>query len=487
MNSFQFDTVIIGAGPAGLAASLRLRKKGHRVLVIEKNSKIGGKLDNLSWQGYRWDKGPSLFTDPDQVIDLFRLFNREPLDYFDYIELNESCRYFDQENSFILFRDKQKTKEQLSKIFEAKQVDNYYRYLKDIHTTNEKIGKIFIENPKLKWYNLLAISKWKLYPFFLKKKLRTTLDLHNASFFKGNSLHKVFNRFGTYNGSDPRRMSGIYSVIPNLELNEGSFFPIEGMRSIVDSLYNLATEVNIDFLFEANPSVSQSEKGYLISIDDKSILTKNVICAIDHLQFYKSVFKDTQLFKKYDKYERSTSGIVFYWAMNTTTEQFGVHNIIFSDNYNKEFREIFDDKKIPEDPTVYVHISSKVKKDDAPEGGENWFVMINTPAGIEITDEAIDQSRRLVQNKLEKVLNKNISSHIIFEDVWQNAHIEKLTGSVGGAIYGPASNELLSTFKRHDNKSEKYKNVYFVGGTVHPGGGIPLVLRSAKIVSDLIE
>jgi phytoene dehydrogenase-like protein len=165
-----------------------------------------------------------------------------------------------------------------------------------------------------------------------------------------------------------------------------------------------------------------------------------------------------------------------------------LHNIFFSKNYSEEFEHIFDKKTLFEDPTIYINITSKEKSDDAPAGCENWFVMINAPGDYgQDWSELVAQARQNIIDKLNRLLQVDLSELIETEEVLTPPLIEKRTSSYRGALYGAASNSKFAAFLRHPNFSRKLKNLYFVGGSVHPGGGIPLCLLSAKITSEIID
>jgi phytoene dehydrogenase-like protein len=185
---------------------------------------------------------------------------------------------------------------------------------------------------------------------------------------------------------------------------------------------------------------------------------------------------------------KSSSGIVFYWGIKRQFDQLGLHNIFFSADYKAEFEKIFNEQTISDDPTVYINITSKHKPDDAPEGCENWFVLINVPANEgQNWEELVDKTRQNVITKLSNILKTDISKLIENEEVLDPKWIEIRTSSVQGALYGNSSNNKYVAFLRHPNFSSKIRNLYFVGGSVHPGGGIPLALSSAKIMSDMIQ
>lgn len=481
---------IIGAGIAGLAVAIRLKKLGFNVHVFEKSSTHGGKLTELKTDSFRWDKGPSLFTLPHLVDELFELCDKNPRDYFSYSKLSHHCSYYFHDDFRIDFiADSTLLKKQLAEKFNVEIANDVIDYFNQSKKTYEGIGQFFIDNPSLKWYDFLTPKLIKRYPQFLTKKLRLSLNDYNKSKLKHDKLIQLFNRYGTYNGSNPYQMSGLYSMVPHLEQNVGTYFPNEGMRSIVDSLFKLAQEEGVTFNFNSSILSIQPEKnGYKLNLlNDAEMKTDIVVSAIDHLNFYKNILKDNQLFEYYRQQERSTSGLILYLGLRRTIDELNVHNIFFSKDYLKEFNQLFKVKKIPDDPTFYVHVSSKHVKSDAINGGQNLFVMINTPAGIEVTNDDIENCKAKFIQRIQKHFHVDITNEIIVDENWTTQGIEQDTGSWQGALYGASSNNKMAALKRHGNKQKKYPNIYFCGGTVHPGGGIPLVLKSSKIVADLIQ
>ncbi|MDA0986213.1 MAG: FAD-dependent oxidoreductase [Bacteroidetes bacterium] len=355
-------------------------------------------------------------------------------------------------------------------------------------STYEQIGNFFTDNPPAGIKDIFKRDLIIRYPHFLTSKLRKTLHQYNHTALGDKKIVQIFDRFGTYNGSNPFKMSALYSMIPHLEQNKGTFFPTGGMRAIVDSLYNLAVEQGVKFKFNQTiNSISEMEnRSFVIKSGMESFVVDKVVCAIDHLPFYEYILKDVQLLAKYRKQERSSSALVFYWAVDKVIPEFGLHNIFFSENYREEFEAIFKTKNFSISPTIYIHISSVINHEDAPENCQNWFVMFNTPAGISPTTKQIIELRELVFKQMDLHFKIDLNEHILFEKTWDAKGIEADTGSEQGALYGASSNGKLAALRRHGNKSKKYQNLYFCGGTVHPGGGIPLVLKSAKIVSHLM-
>jgi phytoene dehydrogenase-like protein len=213
-----------------------------------------------------------------------------------------------------------------------------------------------------------------------------------------------------------------------------------------------------------------------------------IISNMDVWYTYTLLLKDFKVPARLKNQERSSSALIFYWGINERFPNMDLHNIFFTEDYQEEFKQIWEEKTISSDPTIYVHISSKNNQQDAPEGSENWFTMINVPSNTgQDWDELIRISRKNIIDKLSRNLGKDISQLITCEFVLDPRGIDKKTFSYQGSLYGSSSNSQFSAFLRHANFSSAIKDLYFAGGSVHPGGGIPLALLSAKIVDGLIK
>jgi phytoene dehydrogenase-like protein len=202
---------------------------------------------------------------------------------------------------------------------------------------------------------------------------------------------------------------------------------------------------------------------------------------------YRKMLPDHRAPERTLSQERSSSALIFYWGMKRLSPDLDLHNIFFSDDYPGEFRKIFDEKSLSEDPTVYINITAKESPEDAPSGGENWFVMINAPGDYgQDWDALVKQARKAILRKLSRMLSVELEDYIAVEEVLTPGGIAARTSSYRGALYGAASNNRFAAFLRHPNFSHRIKDLYFAGGSVHPGGGIPLSLLSAKIVSNSV-
>jgi phytoene desaturase len=482
--------VIIGAGVAGIATAIRLAVKGYAVEVFEANATPGGKLVEINNSGFRFDAGPSLLTIPQYIDELFELAGKDPAQYFQYQQLDIICKYFYADGTKLTaFADQAQFEKEVADII-GEPVTALQKQRNNSRTIYQLTNPIFLErafNGLKSLFNKEAICALINLP-----KLDTARTMHHAnqSFFEDERMVQFYDRYATYNGSNPYTAPATLNVIPHLEQELGAYFPVGGMYSIIDSLVKLAEELGVKFHYHSpvEEIVLERQKVKGIKVKGELINADVVVSNMDIWFTYNKLLKDHPKLhpQKTLQQERSSSALVFYWGINKQFDNIDLHNIFFSADYKAEFDQIWKEKTIYHDPTVYLNISSKYKPDDAPTGCENWFVMINVPANTgQDWDALITEARRRILAKLANQLGEDIEKLIVSESVLDPRGIETKTSSYLGSIYGTSSNSKYAAFMRHANQSTQIKNLYFCGGSVHPGGGIPLCLLSAKIVAEL--
>jgi phytoene desaturase len=484
-------TIIIGAGIAGIATAIRLAVKGYQVEVFEANSYPGGKLAEVKQGGYRFDAGPSLLTMPQYIDELFILAGKNPVNYFTCQKLDVVCNYFYPDGTRLSdFLDEERFEKEVAGVIgePAKAIKKY----------KEKSGRIYdITNPVF-----LQQSLHRLKTYLSLDALESTISLPqidafrtmhqaNEGFFKDKRMVQFFDRYATYNGSNPYTAPATLNVIPHLEQHYGAYFPKGGMYTIITSLVKLAEALGVKFHYNSpvEKILLNRDKVEGVRVNDSLIPADAVISNMDVWFTYNRLLSAYPNLhpKKILRQERSSSALVFYWGISKQFQKLDLHNVFFSADYKAEFDHIWHTNDIYHDPTIYLNISAKFKKDDAPEGCENWFTMINVPPNTgQNWVQIISEARENILKKLSKNLGEDISKLITCESIHDPRSIEIKTSSYQGSIYGTSSNSKFAAFLRHPNRSSKIKNLYFCGGSVHPGGGIPLCLLSAKIVSEWI-
>lgn len=481
---------VIGSGVAGMASGARLAAKGHEVHVYESNSYPGGKISAFEQGKFRFDAGPSLFTLPEHLDAVFYDSGKNPRDYYNYKRIEKSCHYFfDDKTRLIAYSDQNRfAKEVQDKTgTNAKSVIDHLNKSAFLY---EKTHALFMEKSLHKLSNYFTKDVLEALINVFKLNLNASMHEVNSNRFKDPRLVQLFDRFATYNGSNPYKAPGVLNIIPHLEHNLGTYFPIGGLHQITLALVKLSKDLGVNFHFntEVGKIIIEKNKVKGININGKEVEFDRLISNADIYPTYKKLLKGQKEPEKILKQERSSSALIFYWGVKKEFPELDLHNILFSGNYKKEFDYLFGKKEIYTDPTVYINISSKYNSKDAPKGSENWFVMINAPANTgQNWDQFIEKSRRNIQNKINNMLNTKIEDYIESESILDPRSIESKTSSYQGSLYGTSSNTKFSAFLRHPNFSQNIKGLYFCGGSVHPGGGIPLCLLSGKIVSELIK
>lgn len=481
--------IVVGAGIAGIAAALRLRKKGYEVDVFESNSYAGGKVHAIEKNGFRFDVGPSLFTMPHFVDELFELFEVDPREHFNYKAKEKICNYFWEDgSSFSVHQDRERFISEASELFDVKPQD-LQKYLDNAADKYNLTSGIFLEKSLHKRSTYFSGETLKALFSMYKLHIGQSLNQFNETSFKDSRLVQLFNRYATYNGSSPYQTPGIMSMIPHLEMHYGTFYPEGGMHQISQSLYRLAEQQGVRFHFNEGVENIMFSRGRATGVKTAkdSYPSDIVVSNMDIYPTYHKLLPELKKPVKVLTQERSSSALIFYWGIDRTFPELDLHNILFSKDYREEFRRIFEEKDLSNDLTVYINVTSKEDPKDAPPGGENWFVMINAPGNYAQDWEDLNaKARKNIISKINRVLKVNIEDHIVTESIMDPVKIESDTSSYRGALYGAASNSKFAAFLRHPNFSGQLKNLYFCGGSVHPGGGIPLCLLSAKIAAALI-
>ncbi|MGB3849117.1 MAG: 1-hydroxycarotenoid 3,4-desaturase CrtD [Tunicatimonas sp.] len=480
---------VVGAGIAGIASAIRLANKGFRVTVFEANSYPGGKLSEVVQDGYRFDAGPSLFTMPELVEELFELAGEQAEDHFRYRRLAVNCHYFYEDGTFVeAFAESEDfVRELAQKTGEAPQ--NIQRALQQSAFLYDHLAELFMHRSLHRGSTFVNRAALRSYLSLPRLDFFRTMHQANRQRFTDPRVVQLFNRYATYNGSDPHQTPATMNIIPHLEFGRGAYFPERGMYSITTSLCELAKRQGVQFHFGARVEriLLQGGKVRGLRVNGENQEADVVVSNMDVVSTYRRLLPNVAPPARLLNQPKSSSALIFYWGIRQAFESLDLHNIFFSRNYRAEFEHIFQHRSVHYDPTVYLNITSKYKPDDAPPGCENWFTMINVPNNSgQDWDGLIDRARDHIIAKLSRMLDTDVAALIATESILDPRSIESKTSSSQGALYGNSSNNRYAAFLRHANFSRKLRGLYFCGGSVHPGGGIPLSLLSAKIMADQV-
>lgn len=465
--------VVVGGGIGGLATALRLRRAGAQVTLLEKNSSVGGKVAERHAHGFRWDLGPSLFTMP-QVLDrLFTDLGEERSNYLTLEPLSPTCRYrwadgyqFD-ENEFFWSRP------------------DSARLLRHAKGLYDLSSSAFLESdPTEVWKKLLNPMLLPLLRFLPAMNPFRSLAAASRHFYSDPHLQQFLQRFATYNGSDPELTPATFAVIPYVQAHFGGWFIRGGIRRLADALLSLAEKHGVTV--QTSAEVTSIDSLGVTLASGQRILADLIFQNGDVLGAYQNLVRHPRaaaLAQTMARPERSISGFVLLLGVKGKDPSLAHHNIFFSDNYPLEFQQMFREHRLAENPTIYLCLSSRSQPADAPTDHDNYFLLVNAPPNTTSIDWAKESplyAQRIIQILDQKFL-PGLKSRVVHQEFLSPADFEKRDAAVGGSLYGWASHGMASSFLRPPIRSKLLPNLYFVGGTTHPGGGIPLVLLSAEI------
>lgn len=488
MNSSrsQKNVVIIGSGIGGLSTALQLFKKGFQPIIFEKNSFTGGKMNRRIIQDCSFDTGPSLLTMPFLLEQLFHTIERKPLsEFLTLVPVDPICRYFFDDNTYFdAFTNKDALQEELQR-FSPQSIKPFFDYLQHSEKVYSATKDVFLFNKFDGFWEFFKPKNFSLLPQLPSLKFSQNFHDFNASFFKDQRLVQLFDRFATYNGSSPYLAPATLMVIPFIEFHYGGWYPKGGMYSLAEALTTLVHSYSIPL--HTNDGVSEivQKDGKVIGVvSEKGIFypADIVVSNVDYHHTQKNLLKRTVPLPK----DLSCSG--FSLLLRVKKQPRGKllhHTIVFSTDYKQEFEDIFQNKVLPNDMTIYISNTSFTDESQSGEETENWFILVNAPA-IEVNDTLYQQQySKLILKKLEErgILK---TEDILEMEIRDQSTFQSETGATFGALYGSSSNSMFSAFLRPKNQDKSLKNLYYVGGSTHPGGGIPLVILSSMIVSKMI-
>ncbi|XWN38412.1 MAG: phytoene desaturase family protein [Balneola sp.] len=484
------NIIIIGAGIGGLSAACLLAKQGHSVTILEKNESVGGKMNEITKNGFRFDTGPSLFTMPYILDGLLKECGTSLSGELEMVPLDINCRYFFQDGmQFNNYSDRAQMFREIRRIAPEDE-KAYIKFLKYAETLDKKTRNAFVLNPLYDFSDLKNLNLFS----FLGIDAFTTVSKRVDSYFESPYLQQFFKRFTTYNGSSPYQAPATLNVIPHIELNEGGYYIKGGLYRVAESLRNLAISLGATIEYNAKVDRIHILEGKVKGVETESgdlkeceLVVANSDASETILNLIDEFSISTKRKEKQKKLEPSCSGFVLLLGIDIQYEQLIHHNIFFSADYETEFSQIFEDKVMPGDPTIYIANTSYTDKDHAPESGSNLFILVNAPYVSDSYDWKSSSYGDKVIRKLEQRGLKNLSDHIHYRhEITPKDFYEKYLSNKG-SIYGTSSNNKFSAFLRPRNKSREIEGLYFTGGSTHPGGGIPLVVQSAINAVELIN
>jgi phytoene desaturase len=477
------EVVVVGGGVGGLAAALRLRAAGHAVRVLERRTTLGGKLDVRVRDGFTFDTGPSLLTLPDVLDELFRVAGTRLAAEVDLTRLDPQIRYHWPDGTRFDVCDDPEATSNAIEAFSPGSGTAHRRLMSHGERIWEVSERTFLAGPMSGPLDLVRRMR-------SPRDLATidslrTLDAVARRTFSDPRLVQWAGRYATYSGSSPYRAPATLACIPALEAGHGVWYPAGGMGALRDALVRVADRTGIELAAACEVErieVSGDRVRAVVTTDGTRHRADVVVANVDAEHLYRDLLPDTGALARTRRAGRSLSGFVILAGVRGTTREQAHHTVWFPSDQAREFGQLVDDGVVADDPTIYACVPSVSDPTQAPPGHESWFLLVNAPAGAPV-DSAAYQAHVL---DLLAGYGTDLRDRLCFTETITPDDLADRYRSPGGAIYGTSSNGRRAAFLRPANRGPR-RGLYLVGGSSHPGGGLPLVAISGRIVAELIR
>lgn len=486
--------IVIGAGLGGLAAGLRLAHAGHRVTILEKNEQPGGKVNRLEWEGFHFDTGPTILTLPEEIYRLFRELGRDPDEYLTLRAFDPIYRaHFQDGSTFTLHADEDATEAEVRRLSPS-DGPNYRRFMGRAARIWQAIEEVVFDRLFLSWRDLLK-------PEMLRAGLRVdplrSMYRRVEQAFDDPRIRQLFMFQAIYVGASPRQTPATYTVIPFLEQRAGVWFPEGGLYAIVEALMRVAQELGVTVRCQTPVQTIRVSEGRAqgVELADGTFLEADIVLSnADLVHTYGDLvpeaarphYSDARL----ARYEPSSSAFLLYLAVGRSYPQLVHHNIYFGRDYDAEMHALFEEGRLPEDPSWYLCAPSRTDPSLAPPGCEALYVLTLAPAlgpnspDWEAQKEAL--ADELITRLEEEAGLTDIRAHIRWQACFTPQDFASVFNGYRGSIFGLSATRWQTAIFRPPNRSEDVRGLYLVGGSTQPGGGVPIVLISGRLVAELI-
>jgi phytoene desaturase len=484
------SALVIGAGIGGLATAARLARHGYQVTVLEKGKQAGGRCDRLVREGHHFDTGPTLFLMPEIYAQTFVDLGERMEDHLDLQRVDPTYHiYFADGSTLALTSDLNTMQAQLEAI-EPGSFGGYLRYLYEGHRHYELALPHLVERS---FNNLLDFCNLKNLLLLIKLKLLVRHYDNVGNYFNDPRLKAAFTFQDMYLSLSPYEAPATYSLLQYTELAGGVWFPLGGMGRIVEALANIGQKRGVRFMYNSpveQINVAGHQATGVTLANGQQIQAGIVVANADLPYVYRCLLPDDGMSKRLERKRYTCSTVTFYWGVDKPYPQLGPHTLFLGSNYRQSFDHILKDLTLPDEPSFYVHAPAQVDPAAAPKGQDTLMVVVPlghiNDATAQNWDAVQKRARQFVLQRLAETGADDLAEHIKFEVSYTPPDWQSRYNLTKGATLGLGHNLLQMGYLRPQNRHARYRNLYFVGSSTHPGNGVATVLVSARLTSERI-
>lgn len=480
--------IVIGSGLGGLSAAISLAQEGYEVTIHEKNPKIGGKLNVLKAEGYTFDLGPSILTLPHIFERLFERSGKKMSDYIPIRTLRPHWRNFFEDGKVVdLDPDPAIMAAEARKVGEdPANVERFLKYSADLYDlVNEGYFEQGLDDAA-GFREFYGLGK------FLKFDLFRTMHGGVARHLKTRHMRDIFDYFIKYVGSSAYRSPAFMNCMATIQYRYDLWYVDGGLYHIALGLQRLMDELGITVRLnsEVTEVRKQGDRVTGLMANGEFHAADIIVSNMEVIPAYEKLLAEDDAFmKSLEKYEPACSGLVLELGLDRKYQQLAHHNFFYSDHQKEHFKTVFQKHQLPPDPTIYLVAASRTDPTVAPDGCDCLKILPHIPYiddANPLTREDYMALKERVLDKLERMGLTDLRKHVVFEHCWTPIDIREQYNSNKGSIYGVVSDRFKNLAFKAPKQSVKYPNLFFVGGSVNPGGGMPMVVLCGQNVAKKI-
>lgn len=483
--------LVIGAGIGGIATAARLAKNGYQVTVLEKNDQPGGRCNQITRDGHRFDIGPTLFLMPEVFAETYASLGEKMEDHLDLKRIDPTYKvHFDDGLRLQLTADIGSMQAQLDQV-EPGAFGGFLRYIAEGNRHYKVSLEKFVGRNFRNIFEYFSLANLPLL-FQLKALIKHYNNV--GRFFKDERLKAAFTFQNMYLGLSPYDAPATYSLLQYTELADGIWYPVGGMYRVIETLTAIAEKLGVRFVYNAavrTLKVAGGKVEHVETEDGKRWEADVFVGNADLPYIYKELLPKNNESAKLEKKSYTCSTIMFYWGVDKVYPQIGHHNVFLAGDYKTSFDSIFNEHALPEKPSFYVHAPARTDVSAAPAGQDTLYVLV--PVGhIDETNPQdwpalVERARETVLARLGAELGaSDLREHIKFEIVKTPVTWQQEFNLAKGAAFGLSHNFMQVGYLRPQNRHTQFNNLYFTGASTHPGTGLPIVLLSARLTTERI-
>lgn len=489
-NEEAKTVIVIGAGIGGIATAARLARNGYRVTVLEKCEKPGGRCGQMVIDGHRFDTGTTIFMMPAIYAETFSALGERMDDHLNLQRIDPTYHLYFQDNSeFRLTSDQSEMLAQM----ETMEPGSYQR-LRQYLAEGCQFYALSME--KVVNRDFLSLGEFinpGMLATFLKLKALTRHTTYASRFFKTSKLQMAFTFQDMYMGLSPYDSPATYSFLQSIELTDGLFYPVGGMYRVVEALTAIAQKNGVEFQYNAPVSKILTEGSVATEIETSSgqLLNADIIVANADLGYvYSRLLPDDGEAGRIDRKEYGCSTVNFFWGLDRQYPLLGAHNLFFAGDYRKGFAEIFKDNRMPEEPNFYIHAATRMDPSAAPAGCDTLYAAVPVghinPRIVQDWPAVRARARSVILERLAQVGMADLESHIKVEACFTPLDWQSRYNLSRGSAHGLSHRLTQMGYFRPQRRHKRFRNLFFVGASTHPGTGVPTVLVSARLTAGRI-